>query len=49
MDNFRDVFHFVYFFLFPDPLNDIIYIYIYIVIYRQTVSLYYNSSVWLDK
>ena len=25
-----------------------IYIYIYIVIYRQTVSLYYNTSVWLD-
>ena len=25
-----------------------IYIYIYIVIYRQTVSLYHNSSVWLD-
>ena len=24
-----------------------IYIYIYIVIYRQTVSLYHNSSVWL--
>ena len=26
----------------------IIYIYIYIVIHRQTVSLYQNSSVWLD-
>ena len=26
-----------------------IYIYIYIVIHRQTVSLYHNSSVWLDK
>ena len=25
-----------------------IYIYIYIVIQRQTVSLYHNSSVWLD-
>ena len=25
-----------------------IYIYIYIIIHRQTVSLYYNSSVWLD-
>ena len=25
-----------------------IYIYIYIVIFRQTVSLYHNSSVWLD-
>ena len=25
-----------------------VYIYIYIVIYRQTVSLYHNSSVWLD-
>ena len=25
-----------------------IYIYIYIIIPRQTVSLYYNSSVWLD-
>ena len=25
-----------------------IYIYIYIVIHRQTVSLYHNSSVWLD-
>ena len=25
-----------------------IYIYIYIYIYRQTISLYYNSSVWLD-
>ena len=25
-----------------------IYIYIYIVIHRQTVSLYYNYSVWLD-
>ena len=25
-----------------------IYIYIYIVILRQTVSLYHNSSVWLD-
>ena len=24
------------------------YIYIYIVIHRQTVSLYHNSSVWLD-
>ena len=24
------------------------YIYIYIVIYRQSVSLYHNSSVWLD-
>ena len=24
------------------------YIYIYIVIYRQTVSFYQNSSVWLD-
>ena len=26
-----------------------IYIYIYIVIHRHTVSLYHNSSVWLDK
>ena len=26
----------------------VIYIYIYIVIYRQTALLYYNSSVWLD-
>ena len=25
-----------------------IYIYIYIVLHRQTVSLYHNSSVWLD-
>ena len=25
-----------------------IYIYIYIVIHRQTVSLYHNSSVWID-
>ena len=25
-----------------------IYIYIYIVIYKQTVSFYKNSSVWLD-
>ena len=25
-----------------------IYIYMYIVIHRQTVSLYHNSSVWLD-
>ena len=25
-----------------------IYIYIYIVIHRQIVSLYHNSSVWLD-
>ena len=25
-----------------------IYIYIYIVIHRQTVSFYQNSSVWLD-
>ena len=25
-----------------------IYIYIYIVIHRQTISLYHNSSVWLD-
>ena len=25
-----------------------IYIYIYIVIHRQTISLYYKSSVWLD-
>ena len=25
-----------------------IYIYIYIVIYRQTVSFYKNSSVWID-
>ena len=25
-----------------------IYTYMYIVIHRQTVSLYYNSSVWLD-
>ena len=24
------------------------YIYIYIVIYRLTLSLYHNSSVWLD-
>ena len=27
----------------------IVYIYIYIVLHRQTVSLYYNSSVWLDR
>ena len=26
----------------------LIYIYTYIVICRQTVSLYHNSSVWLD-
>ena len=25
------------------------YIYIYIVIHRQTVSLYHNSSMWLDR
>ena len=24
------------------------YVCVYIVIYRQTVSLYHNSSVWLD-
>ena len=28
--------------------DDNIYIYIYIVIHRQTVSFYQNSSVWLD-
>ena len=28
--------------------NVTIYIYIYIVIHRQTVLLYHNSSVWLD-
>ena len=30
------------------PTLSYIYIYIYIVIHRQTVLLYYNSSVWLD-
>ena len=29
--------------------NIYIYIYMYIVIHRQTVSLYHNPSVWLDK
>ena len=29
-------------------VDDNIYIYIYIVIHRQTVSFYQNSSVWLD-
>ena len=29
-------------------LHFTIYIYIYIVIHRQTVSFYQNSSVWLD-
>ena len=37
-----------YSFSWMDPLSLDIYIYIYIVIHRQTVSFYRNSSVWLD-
>ena len=31
-----------------DGIPDLLHIYIYIVIHRQIISLYHNSSVWLD-
>ena len=38
----------IYIYIYSLSVDDNIYIYVYIVIYRQTVSLYHNSSVWLD-
>ena len=39
----------IYIYIYMDDnIYIYIYIYIYIVIHRQTVSLYHNSSGWLD-